>query len=80
MKPDGCNRENCFFRHAPAKKGSAMVSVATPKAKPKSKAEPKPEPAAGGQPSINKLCAATKVGKAAQALVASIKEQRKSAH
>ena len=63
MKPAGCNKENYFSRHARAKKA---------------KAEPNAEPAAGGQPGKNKLRAATKAAKAANALVASIEEQRKT--
>ena len=77
MKPEGCSRENYLFRHVPATKGTAMVNVAAPKAKVEPKA--KAEPAAGGKPSNNKLRAANRAAKAAQALVASIKEQLKAA-
>ena len=75
LAKNGCHKEYCYFRHTPAKKGTALVA-AKPKTEPKPKADPKATPAAGAAPGKKKLQAAKKAASKAAALVATIEEQR----
>ena len=81
MSKQGCSKQYCNFRHAPAKKGTALVAAVKPKPKAKAKADASHRAATPGAavPGKNKLAKAKSEAKKANALVASIEEQRKAA-
>ena len=85
MSAKGCTKQYCNWRHAPQKKGTALVAVDNkgPKAKVKAKAKAKAgdadDRAATPAPGKKKLAQAKAAAKKPNALVATIEEQRKAA-
>ena len=78
MSKQGCSKQYCNYRHMPAKKGTALVAAAKPKANAKAKADAADRAATPVTvPGKKKLAKAKPEAKRANALVASMEEQRK---
>ena len=77
LSKKACSRAYCNFRHAPDKKGTALVAV-NPKAMDKAKAKDTPaaDRATIPAPGKKKLAAAEQAAKTATALVASMEAAR----
>ena len=79
MSAKGCTKQYCNWRHAPQKKCTALVAATKPKAKAKAKAGDAEDRAATPAPGKKKWAQAKAAAKKANALVATIEEQRKAA-